>query len=113
MRYKQRSAHFYRTKTGKEPAKEWFNALKNKVGLVKILARIRRAEMGNFGHYRRVGEGVSELKIDHGPGYRIYYGIDGLGDFIILLVAGDKSSQEKDIAKAKSYWQDYKKRREI
>lgn len=110
METKERKASFYQTEDEKEPAKDWLDSLKDKLGLAKIFTRIRRAEKGNFGDYKGVGEGVSELRITHGPGYRVYYGIDESGDLIILLVAGDKSSQEKDIESAKAFWQDYKKR---
>ena len=61
-----------------------------------IRARIRRLELGNPGRHRSVGQGVWELKIDHGPGYRVYYGEDG-GTLVILLCGGDKSSQARDI----------------
>ena len=70
-----------------------------------IEARLKRVSDGNFGHTRSVGEGVVELKIDFGPGYRVYFGIDG--NNVVLLLAGDKSSQEADIESAKKYWKDY------
>lgn len=110
MKIKKRSAFFYQTAEEKKPAMEWLDSLKDKMGLAKILTRIRRAELGNFGDHK--GVGVYELRITHGPGYRIYYGIDVGGDLIILLLAGDKSSQEKDLSKAKKFWQDHKKRTE-
>lgn len=71
----------------------------------KILVRLKRAEQGNFGDHEPVGEGVIELKIDFGPGYRVYLGIDG--DFIILLWGGTKKTQDYDIKKAKEFWRDY------
>ncbi|MBI2520196.1 MAG: type II toxin-antitoxin system RelE/ParE family toxin [Bdellovibrio sp.] len=111
MEIKGRTARFYRTEGEKEPAREWLDSLKDKVGQAKIFTRIRRAETGNFGDHKVVGEGVSELRITHGPGYRIYYGVDDNDNLIILLVAGDKSTQEKDIENSKLYWKDYKKRR--
>jgi putative addiction module killer protein len=64
--------------------------------------------MGNFGDHRSVGEGVSEMRIDSGPGYRVYFAIDRNDEIILLLVAGNKSSQPKDIAEAKKYWNAYK-----
>lgn len=111
MGVKIRNAHFYRTREGQEPAREWLNSLKDRIGLAKILARIKRAENGNFGDHKSVGEGVSELRITYGPGYRVYYGIDDSGDLIILILAGDKSTQSKDIEAARTSWLDYKKRR--
>lgn len=73
-----------------------------------ITARIGRLQSGNFSDSRSVGGGVVENRIDLGPGYRIYYGIDD--DKIILLCGGDKSSQDADIQRAQGYWDDYKER---
>ena len=97
MTTKTRKACFYQTTNQFEPAKNWLLTLKDKLGRAKIFARIKRAELGNFGDHKGIGEGVSELRISHGPGYRIYFGIDNVEKLIILLEAGDKSSQEKDI----------------
>jgi putative addiction module killer protein len=70
-----------------------------------ILARLDRVENGNLGDCEPVGEGVSELRIDFGPGYRVYFGQDG--DSVILLHGGTKNRQSRDIVKAKEYWRDY------
>ena len=70
-----------------------------------ILTRLDRVQNGNFGDCQSVGEGVSELRIDFGPGYRVYFGQDG--DRVILLHGGRKNRQSKDIVKAKEYWRDY------
>ena|SRR5579872_3160585 len=78
----------------------WLEALRDQVGKAKILVRIQRLASGNPGDVRPVGDGVSELRINYGPGYRIYYIRRGAA-FIILLCGGDKGSQEKDIAKAR------------
>lgn len=67
---------------------------------IRIAARIRRAEMGNFGDAEPVGEGVSEMRIHYGPGYRVYFVRQGT-DVVILLCGGDKSTQARDIAAAK------------
>ena len=75
--------------------------------LSQIQRRVDRLEIGNFGDYRPVGEGVSELRLDFGPGHRIYFG-EADNTTVILLCAGDKSSQTRDIARAKTYWQEYK-----
>ncbi len=72
--------------------------------------RINRLRLGNFGDCRFLGNGVYELKMDVGPGYRIYFGQEG-GSVIILLWGGDKKSQQKDIEKAKRLWQNYIRRR--
>lgn len=108
MTRKRQAIYFRDAETGKEPAKEWIRSLKDNMGKAKILVRIERAENGNFGDHKSVGDGVFELRISFGPGYRVYYSLDGQ-DLILLLVAGDKSSQQKDIEMAKEYWSDHKK----
>ena len=113
MEAKKRNARFYLTEDSQEPAKEWIDSLKDKTVVAKIFTRIRRAENGNFGDHKSLGDGVGELRITYGPGYRIYYGIDDCGELIILLMGGDKSSQEKDILKAKIFWRDYKNRKDL
>lgn len=77
----------------------WFASLKDKQTARRIQARIDRAEEGNFGDHKAVGEGVSEMRIHHGPGFRVYFTLRGL-EIVILLAGGDKSSQALDIAKA-------------
>ena len=106
---KKRIIRFYRTEGGKEPAKEWLDSLRDAVGQTKIWTRIKMAEKGTFGDCKRIGEGVSELRIPYGPGYRIYFGMDAKGDLIVLLVVGKKSSQRRDMEKAKSFWKNYKR----
>ena len=77
----------------------WLNALKDQAGRARVLMRVDRLIHGNPGLHRNLTEGVSELKIDVGPGYRVYYSLRG--DRLLLLIAGgDKSSQAKDIARA-------------
>jgi putative addiction module killer protein len=79
----------------------WLRALRDPVGKARILARIRSAEAGNFGDCEPVGEGVSEMRVRCGPGYRVYY--SRKGDVVyLLLCAGDKSSQKRDIKQAKA-----------
>lgn len=95
--------------TGRQPVEEWLAGLKDVRGRAKIRARINRFRAGNPGKYRTVGPGVMELKIDFGPGYRLYYA--KVGDKIILLLCGgDKSSQSADIKTAGEYLSDYKRR---
>ena len=75
-------------------------------GKAKIRIRLDRLADGNFGKHRVLGGGLIEMKIDFGPGYRVYCGEDGATD-IILLWGGDKSTQDADIKKAKRFWSDY------
>ena len=80
---------------------KWFNNLKDRRARARIQARINdRVEMGNFGDVAPVGEGVSELRIFYGPGYRVYFVQKG-SIVVILLSGGDKTSQQSDIVKAK------------
>lgn len=77
----------------------WFTALRDARGKARIQARIDRAQLGNFGDCAPVGEGVSEMRIHFGPGYRVYFTQRGL-EVVVLLAGGDKSSQSKDIGRA-------------
>ena len=76
----------------------------------RIRVRINRIRLGNFGDCKSVGSGVSEFRIDYGPGYRVYFGRVG-EKLVLLLCGGTKKNQEKDIKLAKGYWYDYKKRK--
>jgi putative addiction module killer protein len=78
---------------------KWFDGLKDTKGRFRIQARIDRAELGNFGDCEPAGEGVSEMRIHFGPGYRVYFAQRGLL-IVLLLVGGDKSTQAKDIKAA-------------
>jgi len=79
---------------------KWFEGLRDSRAKARIQARIDRVEMGNFGDVASVGEGVSELRIFYGPGYRVYF-VQRVPFIVILLVGGDKSTQASDIVKAK------------
>ena len=80
---------------------KWFSELRDRAAKARIDIRIRRLSLGNPGDVRPVGEGVSELRIDHGPGYRVYF-VQKAGIFIVLLAGGDKTSQDRDIRNAKA-----------
>ncbi|HVI86759.1 MAG TPA: type II toxin-antitoxin system RelE/ParE family toxin [Dongiaceae bacterium] len=82
-----------------ETYKAWHAALRDRVAKARIDARIRRVSLGNFGDVKPVGKGVSELRIDYGPGYRVYFYQQGK-TIVILLVGGDKRTQQRDIALA-------------
>jgi len=93
-------------KNGNEPFTQWLYDLKDSMGRKRILIRITRLEQGNYGDCEPVGEGVSELRMFFGPGYRVYFGEDA-ENIVVLLCGGDKGSQQQDIKKAKAYWQEY------
>ena len=96
----------YRNKRGGEPFTEWLESIKDRVTQARIRQRLRRIEFGNLGDHRSVGEGVFELRLHFGPGYRVYYG--QIGDkIILLLVGGEKDTQQRDIKQAKAYWHEY------
>ena len=94
---------------GSIPFNNWLESLRDRKARAIVRARINRVRLGNLGDCKSVGEGVRELRINFGAGYRVYF--SQLGDkIIVLLLGGDKSSQNKDIKQAKLYWQDYKRR---
>ena len=95
----------YRTPDGKVPVSEWLSDLDNKTA-ARILAYVDRMKSGNFGNSRSVGRGVSELKINFGSGYRVYYLRDGKS-LVVLLCGGDKGSQKADISQAHQCALDY------
>jgi len=82
-----------------EVYRDWINALKDRAGRARIQVRVDRLVHGNPGQHRNLTDGVSELKIDFGPGYRVYYTERG-GELTILLAGGDKSTQPQDIKAA-------------
>jgi putative addiction module killer protein len=89
-----------------EPFTEWLYGLRDIMGRKRILARVSRLQQGNYGDCEPVGEGVSELRLFFGPGYRVYFG-EHDNAIVVLLCGGDKDSQSKDIQQAKAYWQEY------
>ncbi len=99
----------YKTSNGCIPFTEWMREMKDKIAQVRIRARLRQLESGNFGDYEPVGEGVLELRIHVGAGYRVYFGRHGI-EIVVLLCAGDKRSQQADIKRAKAMWSDWKER---
>ncbi len=107
MDVRPREIRIFETKGGKLPFEEWLEGLRDARARARIEVRIDRLEQGNFGDCKPVGEGVLELRIDVGPGYRVYFAEEGV-IVILLLIGGDKSTQDKDIRTAKTYWREYK-----
>jgi putative addiction module killer protein len=95
----------YQTEEGAEPFRRWLTGLRDAEGRAVIRTRLNRVAAGNLANCRSVGGGVHELKINFGPGYRVYFGVDG--NVVVLLNGGDKDSQSRDIQRAKEYWTDY------
>ena len=100
---------YYVTDDGNIPFKEWLEDLKDVAARAKVRIRLDRARLGNTGDSRPVGDGVQEFRIDYGPGYRVYFAKERKR-IILLLMGGDKSTQSKDIAKAKKFLKDWKAR---
>lgn len=105
----KREIRLYQTKGGTVPFSEWFDSLDDTKTQQRIDARLARLRVGNLGDAKTVGDGVFELRLDFGPGYRIYFGQEGR-TIVILLCGGDKSSQKRDIKKAKEFWLKYQER---
>lgn len=99
----------YQRKDGSKPVSEWLDGLRDFTARARIVARLDRLAAGLRGDWKALGGGVSELRIDHGPGYRVYFAQHG-GNFVLLLCGGDKRSQAKDIERAHAYWKDHKAR---
>lgn len=104
-----RTINFYETLNGHKPFTRWFLSIRDRGVRERIQARLTSVRAGNFGDRKSVGGGVWELRLAFGPGYRIYYGeVDNT--IVLLLCGGDKSSQRRDIERAKNYWKEYKER---
>ncbi len=109
MSAQPREVRRYITPEGENPFNEWITSLRDRIARGKINERLRRIFLGNLGDYKFVGDGVFELRIHYAAGYRVYFGqVDSV--VILLLCGGDKSTQNRDIRKAKDYWRDYEQR---
>ncbi|CAN5300495.1 hypothetical protein BH18ACI2_BH18ACI2_06150 [soil metagenome] len=102
-----KQVEIYETGDGKIPYEQWFDSLRDSMTRDRIKARIARLRLGSLGECKPVGEGVTELILNFGPGYRIYIGQVGT-TIVVLLCGGDKSTQEADIKAAQRYWADFK-----
>jgi putative addiction module killer protein len=100
---------YYQTTAGARPFVAWLEDLDDEQARARVQARLARVATGNFGDAQPVGEGVMELRIDWGPGYRAYFARVGQ-TVVLLLCGGDKRTQQKDIQRAKAYFDDYKAR---
>ena len=100
----------YLTASGNDPYQQWLDALKDLKGRVIIQRRVDRVVSGNFGDHKFCQDGVWELRIDFGPGYRVYYAQEGKNK-VLLLCGGSKPNQPADIKDAVEYWRDYQRRK--
>ena len=96
----------YQTQNGKIPFADWMRSLRDARAKAKIWQRIARAENGNFGDHKITSDGVWEMRIDYGPGYRLYYAIYK-NEIVILFCGGDKRNQDADIRQAINFKNDY------
>jgi len=99
----------YLTASGEDVFEQWLDSLRDDKAEARIAARIMRLEAGNFGDCKPLGDGVWELRIDWGPGYRVYYAMTAR-TCVLLLCGGDKRRQAADIRRAIEYWNDYQRR---
>lgn len=97
----------YALPNGRAPFERWLKGLRDRRARARVNVKIGRLRLGNFGDAKSVGEGVFELRIDYGPGYRVYFG-RVQQTVVLLLSGGDKDSQAEDIQTAKSYWREFK-----
>lgn len=103
--------HYLTPDGSNDPYIAWLSQLRNNVIKARVIRRISRIELGNFGDHSFCREGVWELRIDAGPGYRVYYALAGRR-VVLLLCGGNKRSQAADIDKAVHYWKDWNRRRD-
>ena len=96
----------YEAPDGRIPFREWLSGLRDRKTQARIDARLLRLRLGNFGDAKAVGAGVHELRLDFGPGYRVYFALDG-ARIVVLLIGGDKSTQQGDIKQATAFWLSY------
>ena len=101
----------YLTEDERDPYLDWLKRLRDPIAKVQIIKRVNRIEQGNFGDHKFCRDGVWEMRIDAGAGYRVYYARSG-SRIVLLLGGGDKSTQDADIARAVNCWNDWKRRPE-
>ena len=99
----------YLTDDERDPFQDWMRKLRDPIAKGQVVKRINRIEAGNFGDHKFCRDGVWELRIDQGPGYRVYYALAG-AVLVLLLCGGDKDTQDADIKRAVEYWNDWQRR---
>jgi putative addiction module killer protein len=99
----------YLSSEGKNHFLEWQRKLRDDIAKMAIERRLIRAEHGNLGDHKYCRDGIWELRVDIGAGYRLYYALNG-NEIILLLCGGDKRTQDADITRAGNYWQDWQRR---
>lgn len=99
----------YVTAAGSSSFTEWLNRLSDRGARARIRVRLDRISLGNFGDCRSLGGALRELRIDHGPGFRVYLGEIG-NQVVLLLTGGTKNTQQRDIDKARAFWVDFRSR---
>lgn len=104
-----RIEHYLTAEGQKDLYDDWLRRLRDARAKMAVIRRVTRVEQGNFGDHKFCRDGVWELRIDAGPGYRVYYGLAG-DRLVLLLCGGDKGTQSADIARAVGYWQDWQLR---
>ena len=109
MQAREHELREYVTANGKSPFRDWLHSLDDVEARVRVRVRLNRVRLGNFGDCKSVGEGVHELRLPFGPGYRVYFARSG-AQIVLLLCGGMKKGQEKDIRTAKACWEDYRRR---
>ena len=103
----KKELRIYRTKEGHEPFTKWLESLKDRLGRANITNRLNRVVHGNHGDCEHVGDGVYELRIHYGPGYRVYFS-QQRETLILLLLGGNKRNQARDIRKARQFWKEFR-----
>lgn len=100
----------YIAEDGRNHFEDWLLGLRDAEARARVRSRVNRVRLGNFGDSKGVGSGIHELRIDYGPGYRIYFGRSGY-TVVVLLCGGDKRTQTRDIELAQALWQEYLRRK--
>ena len=108
----QKELVFFETKTGKVPLQRWLKKLRDDKASMRIQKRLRNMERGLYGDHKALQQGIYELRIDEGPGYRVYFAERQNARVVLLLTAGSKRTQKRDIQKAIEYLHDYETRYE-